>query len=155
MQAGAEDGLKPVGLGARDTLRLEARMPLYGQELGEDISPYEAGLGWAVSLDKGEFIGREAMARVKADGAPRRTVGFRMTERSGAPRPLFIVKAGDRPTGYVTSGAYSPSLGVNIGLALIERGDAGVGKPLSVIIRDRPVSAVQVKTPFYKRERST
>ena len=155
MQAGAEDGLKPVGLGARDTLRLEARMPLYGQELGEDISPYEAGLGWAVSLDKGEFIGREAMARVKADGAPRRTVGFRMTERSGAPRPQFIVKAGDRPTGYVTSGAYSPSLGVNIGLALIERGDAGVGKPLSVIIRDRPVSAVQVKTPFYKRERST
>ncbi|MDQ4100250.1 MAG: glycine cleavage system aminomethyltransferase GcvT [Chloroflexota bacterium] len=155
MQAGAEDGLKPVGLGARDTLRLEARMPLYGQELGEDISPYEAGLGWAVSLDKGEFIGREAMARIKAEGAPRRTVGFRMTERSGAPRPHFIVKAGDRPTGYVTSGAYSPSLGVNIGLALIERGDAGVGKPLSVIIRDRPVSAVQVKTPFYKRERLT
>lgn len=155
MQAGTEDGLKPVGLGARDTLRLEARMPLYGQELGEDISPYEAGLGWAVSLDKGEFIGREAMARIKAEGAPRRTVGFRITERSGAPRPHFIVKAKDRPTGYVTSGAYSPTLGVNIGLALIERGDAGVGKPLSVIIRDRPVSAVQVKTPFYKRERST
>ncbi len=114
-----------------------------------------AGLGWAVSLDKGEFIGREAMARVKSEGAPRRTVGFRMTERSGAPRTHFSVEVQDRPTGYVTSGAYSPTLGVNIGLALIERGDAGVGKPLSVIIRDRPVSAVRVKTPFYKRERST
>lgn len=151
MDVGAGHGLKPVGLGARDTLRLEARMPLYGQELGEDISPYEAGLGWAVSLDKGEFLGRSAMAKVKADGAPRRTVGFRMTERSGSPRPHFNVEVDGDVTGQVTSGAYSPSLGTNIGLALIKRADAGVGKPLSVIIRDRPVAAVQVKTPFYKR----
>ena len=151
MDAGTEHGLKPVGLGARDTLRLEARMPLYGQELGEDISPYEAGLGWAVALEKGEFLGRSAMAKMKADGAPRRTVGFQMSERSGSPRPHFNVEVDGALTGEVTSGAYSPSLCTNIGLALIKRADAGVGKPLSVIIRDRPVAAVQVKTPFYKR----
>jgi aminomethyltransferase len=155
LTAGAVDGLKPIGLGARDTLRLEARMPLYGQELGEEISPYEAGLGWAVSLDKGEFIGRPAMAEMKTKGAPRRTVGFRMVERSGAPRPHFRVESNGQETGYVTSGAYSPTLGTNIGLALVQRSDAGVGKPLSVIIRNRPVPAVQVKTPFYKRERSS
>src|SRR5918995_2366475 len=155
MDAGAEHGLQPVGLGARDTLRLEARMPLYGQELGEDISPYEAGLGWAVSLDKGAFVGREEMAKVKSEGAPRRTVGFRITERSGSPRPHFDVEANGTWTGFVTSGAYSPTLSTNIGLALIRRADAGVGKPLAIIIRDKPVSAVQVKTPFYKRGNTT
>lgn len=153
MEAGADDGLKPIGLGARDTLRLEARMPLYGNELGEDISPYEAGLGWAVGLDKGDFVGREPMVRIKTDGAPRRAVGFRMTERGGVPRAHYPVEIDDEPAGFVTSGAFSPTLGENIGLALIERGKAGVGKPLSVIIRGKPVSAVQVKTPFYKRER--
>ena len=149
---GAADGLVPVGLGARDTLRLEARMPLYGNELADDINPLEAGLGWVVALDKGPFVGRDAIAAMKAAGAPRRTVGFKLTERSGAPRSHYPVMVDGQEVGYVTSGAMSPTLGENIGLALIERGAAGVGKPLAVVIRGKPVRAVQVKVPFYKRE---
>lgn len=151
MDAGKESGLVPVGLGARDTLRLEARMPLYGQELGEDISPYEAGLGWAVSLDKGDFVGRDQMALVKEQGAERRTVGFKLTGRGGSPRSHYRVQVDGEDVGEVTSGAMSPTLGENIGLALINRSAAGIGKPLQIVIRGRPVDAVQVKTPFYRR----
>jgi len=151
LEAGESDGLVPAGLGARDTLRLEARMPLYGQELGDDISPYETGLGWAVSLDKGDFIGRERMMTVKEQGAPRRVVGFKMTGRSGAPRTHYPVVVDGEEVGEVTSGAFSPTLEENIGLALIKRSAAGIGKPLQVIVRGKPVDALQVKTPFYKR----
>lgn len=152
LAAGASHGLMPIGLGARDTLRLEARMPLYGQELGEDISPYEAGIGWAVKLKKGDFVGREAMAAVKQTGARRKTVGFRLTERSGAPRPHHAVQLDGREIGYVTSGAFSPTLGCNIGLALVEADAAGVGRPFDVVIRGKPVAAEQVAVPFYRRE---
>lgn len=152
LEAGRSRGLAPIGLGARDTLRLEARMPLYGQELADDISPYEAGLGWAVSLDKGDFVGRGPMGEVKNSGAKRRTVGFTMTGRSGAPRPHCAVLVSGQTVGEVTSGTYSPTLERNIGLALIERARAGVGKPLDVVVRGRPIEAVQVKTPFYKRD---
>lgn len=152
MEAGEPFGLVPVGLGARDTLRLEARMPLYGQELGDDISPYEAGLGWAVSLTKGDFVGREQMAKVKEAGAPRRTVGFVTIGRSGAPRTHCEVQVDGQTVGEVTSGTYSPTLQQNIGLALVNRDVAGVGKPLQIIVRGKPVEAVQVKVPFYKRE---
>ncbi len=151
MVAGETDDLKPIGLGARDTLRLEARMPLYGNELSDDISPYEAGVSWAVALDKGDFIGREPMAAVKEQGAKRRTVGFRLTERAGSPRAHFPVQVDGREVGYVTSGAFSPTLNEQIGLALVERSSAGVGKPLDVVIRGKPVGAVQIKMPFYKR----
>ncbi len=151
LAAGADAGLMPVGLGARDTLRLEARMPLYGNEIGDDISPLEAGLGWAVALDKGPFVGREAIAALKAAGAPRRTVGFRMLERGGAPRHGYPVLVDGRLVGQVTSGAPSPTLGENIGLALIEREAAGVGKPLEIEIRGKTVRAEQVKLPFYRR----
>lgn len=153
LEAGAADGLVPVGLGARDTLRLEARMPLYGQELADDISPLEAGLGWAVKLDKGDFIGRDKIAAMKESGPPRRTVGFKLTERAGSPRAHYEVRATGRTVGHVTSGAMSPTLGENIGLALVETDVAGIGKPLEVVVRDRPVAAVQVKTPFYRRDR--
>jgi aminomethyltransferase len=148
---GKSDGIEPIGLGARDSLRLEARMPLYGQELSDEIGPLEAGLGWAVKLDKGDFVGRGPIAAMKERGAPRRTVGFKLSERSGAPRTGYDVQLDGRTIGFVTSGAMSPTLGENIGLALIEREAAGVGKPLQVIVRDRCVPAVQVKTPFYKR----
>jgi aminomethyltransferase len=151
MQAGALHGLLPIGLGARDTLRLEARMPLYGNELADDITPLEAGLGWAVKLDKGPFIGSEPIAAQKAAGVPRKTVGFRMSERSGAPRSHCAVHAGGREVGQVTSGAFSPTLEENIGLALVESPAAGVGQPLEIIIRDRPYQAIQVKLPFYRR----
>jgi len=152
MDAGKEDGLVPVGLGARDTLRLEARMPLYGQELGDDISPYEAGLGWAVNLDKGDFIGREKMVEVKANKPANRTVGFKLVGRGGSPRTHYPVMVDGGEVGEVTSGAMSPTLGENIGLARIRREYAGVGKPLQIMIRNKPVEAIQVKTPFYKRE---
>lgn len=151
LDAGSDLGLAPIGLGARDTLRLEARMPLYGQELGEDISPYEAGLGFAVKLKKGDFIGREKMAEVRQNGPARKIVGFRMTERSGVPRSHYPVLADGREVGYVTSGAFSPTLNENVGLALIEASAAEVGKPIQIVIRGKPVAAVQVATPFYKR----
>ncbi len=152
MNAGEAHGLLPIGLGARDTLRLEARMPLYGNELGAEITPLEAGLGWAVKLDKGEFIGSDAIAAQKAAGVPRKLVGFRMTERSGSPRTHCPVRVDGVDVGFVTSGAMSPTLGENIGLALVESSAAGVGKPLEIIIRDRPYKAEQIKLPFYRRE---
>jgi aminomethyltransferase len=153
LKSGAPRGLKPVGLGARDTLRLEARMPLYGNELGDDISPIEAGLSWAVKLDKGPFIGREAIAAVKESGPSRRTVGFRLLERAGSARHGYPVELDGRTVGVVTSGAHSPTLGAEIGLALVEADVAGVGKPLDIVIRGRPVRAEQVKLPFYRRAR--
>lgn len=151
MAAGQPEGLEPIGLGARDTLRLEARMPLYGNELADDISPLEAGLGWAVKLDKGPFVGSEAMADMKASGAPRRTVGFELVERAGSARHGYAVEVDGREVGVVTSGAHSPTLGKEIGLALVDAQVAGVGKPLDIVIRGRRVKAKQVKLPFYKR----
>jgi len=151
--AGASRGLKPIGLGARDTLRLEARMPLYGNELADDISPIEAGLGWAVKLDKGPFIGRDAIAAVKESGPPRRTVGFQLLERAGSARHGYPVRLDDREVGVVTSGAHSPTLGSEIGLALVDADVAGVGRPLQIVIRGRPIKAEQVKLPFYRRAR--
>ena len=154
ISAGAPRGLKPIGLGARDTLRLEARMPLYGNELADDISPIEAGLGWAVKLDKGPFIGREVIAGVKESGPSRKTVGFRLLERAGSARHGYPVELDGRDVGVVTSGAHSPTLGAEIGLALVEADVAGVGKPLDIVIRGRPVKAEQIKLPFYRRTRA-
>jgi aminomethyltransferase len=151
--AGAAWGLKPIGLGARDTLRLEARMPLYGNELADDISPIEAGLGWAVKLGKGPFIGGDAIAAVKESGPSRRTVGFKLLERAGSARHGYPVTVDGRDVGVVTSGAHSPTLGSEIGLALVEADVAGVGRPLEIVIRGRPVRAEQVKLPFYRRSR--
>jgi len=151
LAAGRDEGLVPVGLGARDTLRLEARMALYGNELSDEIGPLEAGLGWAVKLDKGPFVGREAIAAMKETGVPRRTVGFKLLERAGSPRHGYEVRVDGRRVGEVTSGALSPTLGENIGLALVEREVAGVGQPLQIVVRDRLVPAIQVKLPFYRR----
>lgn len=150
-EAGEADGLVPVGLGARDTLRLEARMPLYGQELSDDISPYEAGLGWAVKLDAADFVGRDEMARTKESKPRRRAVGFVTIGRTAAPRTHCRVLVDGTEIGEVTSGAFSPTLEKNIGLALINREYAGVGKPLQIEIRGKLVDAEQVKTPFYRR----
>jgi aminomethyltransferase len=153
LDAGRLFGLVPVGLGARDTLRLEARMPLYGNELADDISPLEAGLGWAVKLDKGPFVGREPIGAMKEAGPPRRTVGFQLMERAGSARHGYPVQVNGADVGVVTSGAHSPTLGSEIGLALVQTAAAGVGQPLQVVIRGRPVQARQVKLPFYRRAR--
>ncbi len=151
LEVGTQDGLVPVGLGARDTLRLEAKMALYGHELTEEINPLEAALSWAVAFDKGDFIGRDALLAVKEAGGPaRRLVGFRMVGR-GIPRADYPVAVDGETVGYVTSGGYAPTLDQNIGLALVKRGVAGIGKPLEILIRNQPVAAEQVRTPFYKR----
>jgi aminomethyltransferase len=151
LEAGTPHGLKPIGLGARDTLRLESRMPLYGNELSSEISPLEAGLGWAVKLDKEDFIGRDALRSAKDQGIRRRTVGFKLVERGGVPRSHYDVQVDGKVVGFVTSGTSSPSLGENIGLAIVEREYAGVGKPLDIMVRGKAVRAEQIKTPFYKR----
>ena len=154
VEAGQPHGLLPAGLGARDTLRLEARMMLYGNDMDETTSLIEAGLGWIVSLDdaKGAFNGRAALAGQKANGAPRRLVGFEMTER-GIPRHGYPVFLGDETQGAVTSGTYAPFLKKSIGLCYLPAARAGVGTELAVEIRGRRTAARVVATPFYKRPR--
>jgi len=150
LETGAPDGLVPVGLGARDTLRLEMKYALYGHELSPEISPLEAGLGWITKLEKPGFIGREALLCQKQAGVPRRLIGFRMTE-AGVPRAEYPVFAGEKEVGFVTSGTMSPSLRVGIGLALVETSQAAIGTPLLIGIRNRRVGAEVVRTPFVKR----
>lgn len=150
LAAGKEDGLLPCGLGARDTLRFEVKLPLYGQELSANISPLEAGLGFAVKWDKGEFIGREALLRQKEQGIPRKLVGIEMIER-GIPRTNYPVYVEDEIIGKVTSGTQSPTLKKNLGLALIKQEYGELGKHVQIGIRNKRVQAEIVKTPFYKR----
>ncbi|MEF3310088.1 glycine cleavage system aminomethyltransferase GcvT [Paenibacillus sp. GYB004] len=151
LEAGQEEGLEPIGLGARDTLRFEARLPLYGQELSADISPLEAGLGFFVKLDKGDFIGREALAAQKEQGLPRKSVGIEMIDR-GIPRSHYPVYSADgRQIGEVTTGTQSPTFKRNVGLALIETAHAAIDTELFVEIRGKKLKAKVVPTPFYKR----
>ncbi|MEF3303511.1 glycine cleavage system aminomethyltransferase GcvT [Paenibacillus sp. GYB003] len=152
LEAGRDDGLEPVGLGARDTLRFEARLPLYGQELSADISPLEAGLGFFVKLDKGDFIGREALAAQKAQGVPRKLVGIEMIDR-GIPRSHYPVYAAtdERRIGEVTTGTQSPTFKRNVGLALLDAEYTAPDTELLVEIRGKKLRAKVVPTPFYKR----
>jgi aminomethyltransferase len=144
------DGV-PVGLGARDTLRLEAGMPLYGNELDLDTTPYDAGLGRVVKLDKpGDFVGRAALEKVAADGPRRRLVGL-VIEGRGIARHGYPVYAGDRRTGVVTSGTQSPTLGVPIAMAYVAPADGEPDTRLEVEIRDARVAARVVPLPFYRR----
>ena len=151
LDAGRADGIAPVGLGARDTLRLEAALPLYGHELGDDTSPLEARLGWVVRLDKGDFIGREAVERRRREGPRRRLIGLELTE-AGVPRADYEVVRVAKPTGSITSGTKSPALGKGIALAYVAPADAEIGTRLAVRIRDREVGAVVTALPFYRRE---
>ena len=144
------DGV-PVGLGARDTLRLEAGMPLYGNELDRATTPYDAGLGRVVKLDKpGDFVGRAALERIAAAGPTKRLVGL-VVEGRGIARHGYPVMADDRRTGIVTSGTQSPTLGVPIAMAYVAPADAEPGTILAVEIRDAPVSTKVVDLPFYRR----
>ncbi|MBT2655516.1 glycine cleavage system aminomethyltransferase GcvT [Bacillus sp. ISL-18] len=152
LEAGSEDGLKPCGLGARDTLRLEARLALYGQELLGDISPLEAGIGFAVKLKKeSDFIGKAALLAQKEAGLTRKLVGLEVTGR-GIPRHGYkVFSEGGEEIGVVTSGTQSPTLKQSVGLALISAEHSPVGTPLKVEIRNKLIDAIVVKTPFYKR----
>jgi aminomethyltransferase len=151
--AGRDAGTAPCGLGARDTLRLEAGMPLYGNELDRATNPFEAGLGRVVKLEKpGDFVGRGALERDAREPLARRLVGLRITGR-GIARHGHPVLAGERRTGVVTSGTHSPTLGYPIAMAYVAPADGEPGTMLAVEIRDQPVSAVVVPLPFYKRAR--
>jgi aminomethyltransferase len=150
MKAGAEFGIKPCGLGARNTLRLEAAMSLYGHEIDASISPFEAGLEWIVKLDKGDFVGREALVRQKESGIKRKLAGFEMRGR-GIGRDGYEVYVDGTPAGWVTSGSPAPALNKNIGLCYLPAERAQTGSAIQIMIRNQPVDAVTVETPFYKR----
>lgn len=151
LEAGEEEGLIPCGLGARDTLRFEARLALYGQELSRSISPIEAGLGFAVKLNKeSDFIGKHALMKQKEQGAPRKLVGIEMIDKA-IPRSHYPVLIGNEQVGEVTTGTQSPTLGKNLGLALIKANYTDLSTELEVEIRGKRKKAVIVKTPFYKR----
>ena len=153
LQAGGEFGIRPCGLGARNTLRLEAKMALYGHEITASINPYEADLGWIVKMDKGEFVGRTALEKARQNGVTRKLVGFEMKER-GIGRDGYEVWLDGKPAGWVTSGGPAPTLNANIGLCYLPVEKAVPGVPIQVMIRNAPVSAVTVATPFYKRPKS-
>jgi len=150
LEAGRGAGVKACGLGARNTLRLEAKMALYGHEIDATISPFEAGLGWIVKLDKGEFIGRRALTEQKERGVRRRLAGFEVTGR-GIARDGYEVLVDGAPAGWVTSGSPSPTLNKNIGLCYLPAELTGAGRSIQIVIRNQPVDAVTVETPFYKR----
>jgi aminomethyltransferase len=147
MAAGQPHGLKPVGLGARDTLRLEKGYALYGHELSSEISPLEAGLAWITKLDKNDFVGKAALVAQKTAGVPRRRVGLIMLER-GIPREGYPVFRGDNQVGVVTSGTMSPSLKVGIALALVAPEAAAAGTELEIVVRNRRMKAKVVRPPF-------
>jgi aminomethyltransferase len=143
--------LQPCGLGARDTLRTEACFPLYGHELDENTTPIEAGLGVFVALEKGEFVGREILARQKADGVSRRSVAFKMTGKSAPPRPGYAIWADGAKIGTVVSGTQSPSLNCGIGLGYVPPQYAVPGQRIEVEIRGQRFAAEVVKKPIYRK----
>jgi len=148
--SGAENGVLPCGLAARNTLRLEAGMALYGHELDETTTLLEANLGWICKLDKGDFIGREALARQKHEGLKRKLAGFEVTERGIARDEQDVIIDGEC-VGKVTSGSPAPFLKKNIGFAYVPIEYANVGQEIKIDVRGRLVCAQIVKTPFYKR----
>lgn len=150
---GRDGGILPCGLAARNTLRLESAMSLYGHELSDDITPLEANLGWITKLQKGEFIGRDALVALKEKGLERKLVGFEMRE-PGIARDDFAVYIDGKKVGYVTSGSPAPYLKKNIGLAFVPLEFAKPGQEIKIDVRGKMLSAEIVPTPFYKRERS-
>jgi aminomethyltransferase len=152
MDASGEFGVKPCGLGARNTLRMEAAMALYGHEIHASITPFEAGLDWIVKMEKGSFIGRAALERQLQAGVRRKLVGFEMRGR-GIARDGYEVFSGGAPAGWVTSGGPSPTLNKNIGLCYLPVEQAAAGRPIQILIRGQLIDAVTIPTPFYKRAR--
>ncbi len=153
LDAATSAGGRPVGLGARDTLRLEGKLSLYGNDLTDDTTPLEAGLGWVVKFDGGDFIGKETLLRQRSEGVRRKLVGFVMVGRGIARHGYPIVDATGTPIGQVTSGAPGPTVGKNIGLGYVPTDLAEPGTRLIVDCRGKPVDAEVCKGPFYKRPR--
>jgi aminomethyltransferase len=152
LAAAREQGGQPCGLGSRDTLRLEAGMPLYGNELSRETNPFEVNLGRVVKLEKGEFVGRAAVQAIQAGGPERKLIGLQMVDNA-IPRAGYPVQVHGAAVGTVTSGTLSPTLGSKIAMALVPAALAGIGNAFEVIVRERPYRAEQVKLPFYRRPR--
>ncbi|MEY2548100.1 MAG: aminomethyltransferase, partial [Verrucomicrobiota bacterium] len=151
LETGKDLGVRPCGLGARDTLRLEMCYPLNGSDLSPEHNPIEAGLGFFVDLKKTKFIGRDVLADAKENGTPNRLVAFRMKSKGPPPRPHYSVwRAGER-IGEVTSGSLSPSLNEGIGMAYVASAHAKVGTEIEIEVRDRKLPAVIEKKPLYKK----
>jgi len=153
LDAGKPDGILPAGLGARDTLRLEAGLLLHGNDMDTTTTPMEVGLAWTVKLQKGEFTGADVLRRQKAEGTARRLAGFVLEDRAIA-RHGFPVLIDGRPAGTVTSGSFGPTVEKNIGLAFVPPSHAAPGSRIAVEIRGRAVPAAAVKTPFYTRPKA-
>jgi len=148
LDAGKEDGLLPAGLGARDSLRLEVGYALYGNDLDDEHTPLEAGLGWITKLDKGEFVGREALVHQKEEGVSRRLVGLKLLDKA-FPRPGYPIRSAGSAVGVVTSGTVSPSLGHGVAMGYVPAEMATPGTELSIEIREREITAVVQRPPFY------
>jgi aminomethyltransferase len=153
LEVGKPHGIVPCGLGARDTLRLEAAMCLYGHELSESIDPFSAGVGWAVKLAKGDFVGRDALKATKARG-PRTTRAGLVLDGKRIARQGAVVYSGERAVGEVSSGTFSPTLEVSVAMAFLEPEAAAIGATLTVDVRGHRAGARVVKLPFYKRARA-
>jgi len=152
LDAGQPFGIRPCGLGARNTLRLEAAMALYGHEIDASITPLEAGLDWIVKFDKGDFLGKTALERQASHGVRRKLIGFEMGGREIA-RDGYEVLAEGQPAGWVTSGAPSPTLNKNIGMCYLPADWAAPGREIEILVRGRPCPARTVALPFYRRTR--
>jgi aminomethyltransferase len=154
LRAGKPHGLTPAGLGARDTLRLEAGFMLYGSDIDEATSPLEAPLGWTVKFEKAEFIGRDALARQKAEGPGRKLVGLQPGERA-IPRQHFGIRAGGQTVGEVTSGTFSPTLRRPIAMGYVTAALAAAGTVVEIDVRGKPAPATVVRLPFYRRPKTS
>jgi glycine cleavage system T protein (aminomethyltransferase) len=152
LEAGKEFGIVPAGLGARDTLRFEACMALYGNDIDDTTTPLEAGLGWIVKLEKGGFLGRDALARQQSAGIRRKLAGFEMTGR-GIARHGYPIWSGGKKVGIVTSGTHAPTLGKALGMGYVPVELSQIGSSVEIEIRDQRVAARVVETPFYRRDR--
>jgi aminomethyltransferase len=152
LESGASAGIRPAGLAARNTLRLEAKLALYGHDIDDTTTVLEADLAWICKLDKGDFVGREALAEQARTGPARRLAGFEMVER-GIARDGYPVRVDGAPAGAVTSGSPAPYLKKNIGLAYLPSARCAIGTEISVLVRGEPVRARVVPTPFYRRTR--
>jgi len=149
-EAGKEFGIAPIGLGARDTLRLEMGMCLYGNDIDQTTHPLEAGLGWITKFDKGEFNAKDVLLKAKNEGLKRRLVGFTIEDKA-FPRHNYEIFSGDKKIGYVTSGTFSPVLNYSIGMGYVEKEFSNEGTVIDIMIRNKPVKAKVTKPPFVKK----
>ncbi|MCK5833743.1 glycine cleavage system aminomethyltransferase GcvT [bacterium] len=149
VQAGAEFNIEPIGLGARDSLRLEMKYALYGNDIDQTTNPWEANLGWIIKLEKGNFIGRDALIDIKTKGIGRKLICFKLAER-GFPRHNYPIVIGADEIGVVTSGTHSPSLDMGVGMGYVKKEFAKIGTEIQIIIRNHPIKAIIEKPPLYK-----